>query len=52
MSTISTSLLVASCIFRGGAGGLYLHRALPREHLTRETLDVIKLGKTGQLGSK
>jgi hypothetical protein len=48
MSTIRTSLLVAACIFCGGVGGLYLHRFLPREHLTRETLDVIKLG-TGML---
>src|SRR5208282_4616830 len=39
MNTISTSLLVAACIFSGGVGGLYLHRLLPREHLTRETLD-------------
>ncbi len=48
MNTISTSLLVAACIFAGGIGGLYLHRVLPREHLTKETLDVIKLG-TGML---
>src|SRR5271165_928678 len=37
MDTISTSLLVAACIFAGGVGGLYLHRLLPRTHLTRET---------------
>src|SRR5208283_2930165 len=48
MNTISTSLLVAACIFSGGVGGLYLHRFLPREHLTWETLDVIKLA-TGML---
>ncbi len=48
MNTISTSLLVAACIFAGGMGGLYLHRVLPRQHLTRDTLDVIKLG-TGML---
>jgi hypothetical protein len=48
MGTISISLLVAACILAGGVGGLYLHRVLPREHLTRETLDVIKLG-TGML---
>ena len=29
-------------------GGLYLHRFLPRAHLTKETLDVIRLG-TGML---
>jgi hypothetical protein len=48
MNTISTSLLVAACIFFGGVVGLYLHRFLPRDHLTRESLDVIKLG-TGML---
>jgi hypothetical protein len=48
MNTISTSLLVAACIFFGGVGGLSLHRFVPRGHLTRETLDVIKLG-TGML---
>jgi hypothetical protein len=44
MNTINASLLVAACIFCGGMGGLYLHRILPRGHLTRETLDVVKLG--------
>jgi hypothetical protein len=48
MNTITASLLVAGCIFLGGVGGLYLHRFLPRDHLTRETLDVVKLG-TGML---
>jgi hypothetical protein len=48
MNTITTSLLVAACIFSGGVFGLYLHRLLPREHLSRETMDVIKLG-TGML---
>ncbi len=44
MNSIGISLLVAGCIFAGGVGGLFLHRLLPREHLTRETQDVIKLG--------
>jgi hypothetical protein len=48
MNTITISLGVAACIFAGGVGGLFLHRILPRDHLTRETLDVIKLG-TGML---
>jgi hypothetical protein len=48
MNSITASLLVAACIFGGGMGGLYLHRFLPRGHLTKETLDVIKLG-TGML---
>jgi hypothetical protein len=48
MNTIIVSLLVAACIFCGGIGGLYFHRILPGAHLTRETLDVVKLG-TGML---
>jgi hypothetical protein len=44
MNSITASLLVAFCIFCGGAGGLCLHRILPRGHLTRETQDVIRLG--------
>ncbi|MEA2738006.1 MAG: hypothetical protein QOH05_1313 [Acetobacteraceae bacterium] len=44
MTTITASLMVAVCIFCGGIGGLFLHRVLPRDHVTRETLDVIKLG--------
>lgn len=44
MNSVAASLLVAACIFGGGMGGLYLHRILPRDHLTRETQDVIKLG--------
>jgi hypothetical protein len=48
LNTIIVSLLVSACIFVGGMGGLWLHRLLPRDHLTRETLDVVKLG-TGML---
>jgi hypothetical protein len=44
MNSITTSLLIAACIFAGGMGGLFLHRILPRGHLTRETQDVIRLG--------
>lgn len=44
MNSITAGLLVAVCIFSGGIGGLYLHRFLPRDHLTRETQDVVKLG--------
>lgn len=44
MNTIMTSLLVAGCIFASGLAGLYLNRLLPQHHLTKETLDVIKLG--------
>ncbi|MFL5286001.1 MAG: hypothetical protein ACJ8AW_34745 [Rhodopila sp.] len=48
MSTLLFSLLVAGCIIAGGVIGLNLHRILPRHHLTKEALDVIKLG-TGML---
>ncbi len=48
MSSILFGLLVAGCIFAGGVLGLNLHRVLPRHHLSREALDVIKLG-TGML---
>src|SRR3954447_25744995 len=48
MSTILASLAIAGCIFTGGMIGLHLHRVLPRHHLTKDTLDVIKLG-TGML---
>lgn len=48
MNTIMASVLVAACIFLGGVGGLYLHRILPKDHLTQETLNAVKLG-TGML---
>jgi hypothetical protein len=48
LDAISTSLVVAGCIFLGGLAGLTLHRVLPETHLTRETQDVVRLG-TGML---
>jgi hypothetical protein len=48
LNAITTSLVVAGCIFGGGLGGLALHRVLPETHLTRETQDVVRLG-TGML---
>ena len=48
MNTIVTSLTVAGTIFGGGLAGLYLHRLLPEQHMTRESQEVIKLG-TGML---
>ena len=44
MNAIAVSLAVTTCIFAGGVAGLYLHRILPRHHLTKETQDVIRLG--------
>ena len=43
MNAITTSLLVAACVFSGGVAGLYLHRVLPSDHLTKETQDVVRL---------
>lgn len=44
MTIIEVSLLVSACIFAGGMAGLTLHRILPDEHLTKETLDAVRLG--------
>jgi len=44
MNDILASLLAAGCVFTGGLVGLQLHRVLPDHHLTKETLDVIRLG--------
>ncbi len=43
MDAVAVSLIVAACIFAGGLAGLLLHRVLPDRHLTRETLDVVRL---------
>ncbi len=43
MNAIEVSLLVAACIFAGGVAGLFLHKILPEEHLTKDTLDVVRL---------
>ncbi len=48
MSAVSLSLIVAAAIFAGGLAGLGLQRVLPARHLSKETLDVIRLG-TGML---
>lgn len=48
MTSIAISLGCAACIFCGGVIGLNLHRLLPPRHLTKDTLDVIRLG-TGML---
>lgn len=44
MNAITTSLLIAICVFGGAAVGLNLHRVVPRGHLAKETLDTIRLG--------
>ena len=42
------SLAVVAAVFGGALIGLALHRALPPAHLTKDTLDVVRLG-TGML---
>jgi hypothetical protein len=44
MSDLVASLMVTGCVFAGGVLGLQLHRVLPQHHLTKETLDVVRLG--------
>ena len=44
MNSIAVSMLVSACVFVAGIIGLNLHRVLPREHLTKETQDVVRLG--------
>ena len=43
MTSITTSLLAAACVFFGGVTGLHLHRFLPPAHLTKETQEVVRL---------
>ena len=43
MDAVAVSLIIAACIFAGGLAGLSLHRILPNRHLTKETLDVVRL---------
>ena len=48
MSPPLASLAVSIAVFAGALVGLYLHRMLPKEHLTKDTQDVVRLG-TGML---
>lgn len=43
MHVVDVSLLVSACIFAGGLTGIFLHRILPDEHMTKDTLDVVRL---------
>lgn len=44
MNESTAGLLVAACVFAGGMAGMNADRFLPKHHLTKETLDVIRLG--------
>jgi hypothetical protein len=48
MTSITISSIIFCCVFAGGLAGLFLHPFLPKEHLTKETQDVVRLG-TGML---
>jgi hypothetical protein len=48
LSPITASLAVAAFVFAGGMIGLSLHRMIPNRHLTKETLEVVRMG-TGML---
>ena len=44
MNAVTASLVVTACVFAGGMFGLNAHRFLPERHLTKDTLEVIRLG--------
>jgi hypothetical protein len=48
MSAVAIGFGVAALVFVGGVAGMHLHRFLPREHLSKESRDVVMLG-TGML---
>jgi hypothetical protein len=48
MSAVAIGFGVAALVFDGGVAGMYLHRFLPPEHLSKESRDVVMLG-TGML---
>jgi hypothetical protein len=44
MSPVTTSLIVFACIFGGALLGIAIRARLPKEHLSPDTKDVVKLG--------
>jgi hypothetical protein len=44
MSSITTSLLVFAVVFAGTLLGMFLGAVLPKDHLSSESKDVIKMG--------
>lgn len=44
MSAIGSSLIVFMCVSAGAVGGIVLHNTLPRDHLSSESQDIVKLG--------
>src|SRR5262249_7013792 len=50
MSALAISLISAGTIFAGSLLGMWLHRLLPGQHLSKETQDVVKLS-AGTIGT-
>jgi len=50
MSSIAISSIILTCVFGGALFGMFLPRLLPREHLSPQTNDLLKLG-TGLVGT-
>src|SRR4029434_1317905 len=44
MSSIAVSLIVLACVFGGAMIGVFLRAALPQDHLSSESKDIVKLG--------
>jgi uncharacterized protein (DUF486 family) len=44
MSSIAISSIVFALVFGGGLLGMYLHKVLPKEHLSDDSKDVVRLG--------
>ena len=44
MSDTAIAVLVFACVFGSALFGLFLHTALPEDHLSQESRDVVKLG--------
>jgi Protein of unknown function (DUF4239) len=44
MSSIAISWIVFAFVFGGGLLGMYLHKVLPKEHLSADSKDVVKMG--------
>jgi hypothetical protein len=44
MSSIAISSITFACVFGGALAGIYIQRALPEHHLSKDTKDAVKLG--------
>jgi hypothetical protein len=44
MSSLAVSMIVFACVFGGAMCGIVLSRALPPQHLTPDSKDVVKMG--------